>query len=127
LLRAATDRPEPDVINIYFRAVFSEARIDGELQPTALRVDILAGTVTPVPRDLLDAIAVEFMRSYKTIGRCQQCQRFFFKEYTNGDCYCSRPCAEQSRKESQRDWMRKHRAEQKREQKSKRRKPRRKV
>jgi hypothetical protein len=109
-----------DAINLHLGIIFSPAQIDGQQQSAALKVDILAGTVTPVPRDLLDAVAVEFMRSYKTIRDCERCQRFFFKDYTR-DRYCSRPCAEQSRGEAQRDWMREYRADQKRERESKRR------
>jgi len=113
-----------DNVNGTLSTIFSSAVIDGEKYPTALKVDILAGTVKPVARDLLDALALEFMRSYKNIASCERCQRFFVKEYSN-DFYCSPTCGEQSRKESQRDWMRNYRAEQKRKRESKGRKPRR--
>lgn len=102
------------VFNGCLATIFGPALIGGQDLPAGLRVDILAGTIEPLPRDLLDALALEFMRSYRMIGSCERCRRFFFKSYLR-DRYCSRPCGDVARTEAQRNWMRQKRAEQKRE------------
>jgi hypothetical protein len=111
-------------INTALSAIFTSAKISGENRAPGLKVDILAGTIEPVPRDLLDAMAVEFMRSYRTIGQCERCTKFFFKTYAN-DRYCSPLCGDASRREQQRDSMRRHRAEQKQKKELRQRKTRR--
>jgi len=118
-------KSEPAAINDVLARIFNVAEIDGEIKGPGLKVDILAGTVKPVSRDLLDAVAIEFMQNYKRIGRCERCETYFYKDYIT-DRYCSSPCAEKSRREAQRDWMRNKRAEQKRN-KQAGRKPKRRV
>jgi hypothetical protein len=115
------------LLNGSLALIFGPATIGGKEVGAALRVDILAGTIEPAPRDLLDAIAVEFMNFYKIIGRCEYCNRFFFKAYPN-DRYClaPRPCKEEARKKAQSEWMRNKRAEQKRK-KEAGRKPKRRI
>lgn len=97
------------VFNGCLATIFGPSQIDGQNRPAGLRVDILAGTIEPQPRDLLDALALEFMRSYRMIGRCERCRRFFFKTYPS-DRYCSGPCGDAARSEAQRNWMRNKRA-----------------
>jgi hypothetical protein len=98
-----------------------------EGKPTALYINIVDGTVTPEPRDLLDALAVEFLHSYRSIAPCERedCTRLFIREFPN-DRYCSRRHADEARRTAQRDFMRKLRAKQK-EQKTKTGKTRRKA
>lgn len=99
-------------INLGLKIIFGPAVIDGEERDPALKVDILSGTLAPQPRDLLDRIAVEFMRSHRFISNCQRCGRYFFKQYST-DRYCSLTCANAARSEAQRDWMRAKRAKDK--------------
>jgi hypothetical protein len=116
-----------EAINNSLALIFGYAQIDGKEHPPGLRVDLLAGKIEPVPRDLLDAIALEFMRSYRMIGPCDRCRRFFFKSYPS-DRYCSGPCSDAARSEAQRNWMRNKRAEQAEQKRKKEsRKPKRRI
>ncbi len=100
-----------DEINLYLGGILN-GPIEGK--PTALYINIVDGTVTPEPRDLLDALAVEFLHSYRSIAPCERegCSRLFIREFPN-DRYCSRRHADEARRTAQRDWMRNHRAQQK--------------
>jgi hypothetical protein len=77
--------------------IFSQAEIGGKPVPPGLNPDILAGTLEPAPRDLLDAIAVEFMRSHRKIGLCLRCNKFFF--IIERGKYCSINCGELTKRE----------------------------
>jgi hypothetical protein len=117
---------QQQLFNGCLAAVFGPAQIDGEYRNAGLQVDILAGTIEPQPRDLLDALGLEFMRSYRMIGRCERCRRFFFKSYPT-DRYCSRPCGDAARTEAQRNWMREKRAEEKRKKEARKPKAKRRI
>lgn len=82
-------------------------------QPTALHLNIVDGwKIEPSPRDSLDALALEFLRSYRNIAPCagEGCSRLFIKVYSR-DKYCSNPCATKARLIAQREWMRNSRAQ----------------
>ena len=86
----------------------------------AVRPNFLTGEFEVYPRDPLDAVALEYMRSRKAIHRCERCSRFFIKTFSR-ERYCSTNCGTESRTEAQREWMRSFRAQQKQgQQKSKR-------
>jgi hypothetical protein len=101
----ARDEETMRITNVFLKDVFDTAWIEGDIQPSALDVDILAGTVTPVPRDLLDHIALELMRSRKQLATCARCSRFFYKEFSK-DKYCSLNCSSLARAKAQLDWTR---------------------
>jgi hypothetical protein len=91
-------------------AIFnSPVQIGKTIHRSAVEPDILAGTYEPVPRDLLDAMAIELMRSRKKIARCGLCSRFFYQEW-NKDKYCSPNCGSEARTKAQREWMKNKRA-----------------
>jgi hypothetical protein len=114
----------PDVrrLNSVLNLIFKATEISGKYAGPAIQADFLTGKFDIVPRDLLDALALEFMRSRKALSRCERCTRFFIKTFSR-DRYCSTDCGTEARTEAQREWMRKFRAQQKRgHQKSKSRK-----
>jgi len=79
-----------------------------ELRP-AIRTNFLAGTWEPVPRMLLDALAIELVRSWRQLRPCNraECRRWFVKEFSR-DRYCSMRCSELMRKQGQSKWAREH-------------------
>jgi len=76
------------------------------------RVDFLRSTVEPIARDLLDAIAIEMIRSRKSIARCVLCSKFFQRQW-NKDKYCSPLCGDEARRKGQLEWVQKARAKKK--------------
>jgi hypothetical protein len=93
-------------------------------RPAAVHLNFLTGRWEPLPRCLIERLAVELVRSRKMLHRCerQECKRFFVKEFSRAR-YCSRPCGEQMRETSIKKYVRDHREERN----AKRRKPRRKL
>ena len=117
LFRLAISIPkEPQriqALNLVLGRIFeSPVTIDGTTQGSALTVDILAGTVEPRPRDLLDALASELMHSRKALARCALCSKFFYRQW-NKDRYCSPLCGDEARRRQQADWVAKDRANKK--------------
>jgi hypothetical protein len=55
-------------------------------------------------RDLIDAMAIELMRSRKAIARCALCSKFFFRQW-NKDKYCSTTCGSEARRQQQLEWI----------------------
>lgn len=99
-------REQNDQLNKRFLAIFNDpVGPPGEERSTAVRPDILAGTVEIEPRDLLDAMAKEVIESRKTIARCAICSRFFYRHYSH-DKYCSPACGDEARRKGQSDWIR---------------------
>ena len=80
-------------------------------RPT-IRVDFDAGRWEPVPRTLVDALAVELVRSRKNLHRCErpECGRYFVKEFSR-DRYCSNLCSEDMRSRGQKEWAQRNRDE----------------
>jgi hypothetical protein len=80
--------------------------------PPAMRVNYRSGGFDPAPRDLLDSLALELLRSHEQIARCawSKCGRWFVKSYPL-DKYCGYPrnCGLKARREAQAQWMREHR------------------
>ena len=92
-------------LNLLLEEIFqTPAVIDGVVHPTALIVDIAEGTVTPVSRDLLDALAVKLLHSRKLIARCALCSKFFYRQFSK-DKYCSTHCASEARAAQQTAWV----------------------
>jgi hypothetical protein len=101
-LAAQINAPEQhELLNKAFMVIFNDPV--GE-QLTSVRPDVVAGTVEVEPRDLLDAMANEVLRSRKSIARCAQCSRFFFRQYSH-DKYCSLACGSEARRKGQKDWV----------------------
>ncbi len=125
MLRA--DRPSADRqdrANNQLSIIFRPARIARQDRPSALRFNLLAGTVEPIPRDSLDALTMEFMHSHRLISRCEHCHLYFFRVYAN-DRYCTPLCGEEARREGQREWMRVSRQKQKERRQAERKTPKR--
>jgi hypothetical protein len=98
-------------LNLILSSVFTDSVIiDGTVHPTALNVDFVGGTIEPRPRDLLDALALELLRSAKLISRCALCSKFFYRTF-NKDKYCSTVCGSEARRKAQLEWVRAKRAE----------------
>lgn len=78
--------------------------------PPVVHANFLAGTWEPASRTLLDALAIEFMRSRKRLYRCErpECRLYFVKEFSR-DKYCSNICSEKMRRRGQDQWVEKHR------------------
>jgi len=79
-----------------------------EMRP-AIRTNFLAGTWEPLPRTLLDALAIELVRSRKALHRCErpECRRWFVKKFSRA-MYCSTWCSEIMRRQGQSQWAQDH-------------------
>lgn len=106
LLKAGQARSN---VNGILASIFGPSEMTGKAH--GLHIDILAGTVEPVLRDPLDAIAWEFHRSYRKLSHCARCSRFFYRSFIK-DKYCSPLCSSQSRSAAQLAYVRKKRAAQ---------------
>jgi hypothetical protein len=73
----------------------------------AIRSNFMTGRWEPKPRHLMDALALELMRSRTMLHRCErkECRRYFVKEFSR-DRYCSMLCSETMRKRGQLEWVR---------------------
>jgi hypothetical protein len=80
--------------------------------PSAIRADFLSGAWEPTSRTLLDALAIELMRSRKLLRRCErpECRLYFVKTFSR-DRYCSNLCSEEMRRRGQDQWVSEHRQE----------------
>ena len=82
-------------------------------RPT-VRANFITGKWEPVPRNLLEQLAIELMGSRKMLHRCERehpkCERYMVKAFSR-DRYCSHTCAEFMRSKSQSDWVERHRSE----------------
>ena len=99
------------VVNGFLNEIFAAPDpIKGELPVFA--ADFSSGKWKPRPRTLLDALAIELMRSRKMLHRCErtECNRFFVKEFSR-DRYCSRPCGKEMRAQSIKKYLHDHREE----------------
>jgi len=110
------EESQRNLLNMALSSIFNDTvTIEGTSHGTALDIDIVAGTVEPRPRDLLDAIALELLRSRKVVSRCGICSKFFYKQFSK-DKYCSTGCASEARRRGQTEWARKKAAEKEQEQ-----------
>jgi hypothetical protein len=113
---------EAAAVNRFLDDIFAADLLSNDPHPRpAIAANFLAGKWEPIPRNLLDALAVELARSRKMLHRCErpECQRYFVKEWSR-DRYCSMICGEQGRANALERYHEKHREERN----SKRRKPR---
>ena len=64
-------------------------------------------------RDLLDALAMEFIKSRKMLSRCEHpaCKRYFVKQHSRQK-FCGTVCSEEHIKQYQAEWVRKDREKQ---------------
>jgi hypothetical protein len=78
-------------------------------QRPAIAADFLEGQWRPIPRTLLDDLAIELVRSRKMLHRCErpECQRYFVKEWSR-DRYCSYRCSAEMRARGQSKWAQEH-------------------
>ena len=88
----------------------------------ALRADFQTGKFQPIPRTLLEVLAIELIESRRRLKRCErpECQRHFVKQHPRHR-YCSAFCSEDMRMRYLKDWALEHRDELK-EQRARRRK-----
>jgi hypothetical protein len=105
----ANSEPAKWAVNRFLDGVFSPG-LPGE-QPT-MAANFDTGEWEPRARTLLDALAIELMRSRKMLARCErsECGRYFVKEFSR-DRYCSNLCSEEMRRRGQRQWALDHRKE----------------
>jgi hypothetical protein len=82
-----------------------------EAQPI-LQPDFSTGKLTPIPRTLADALAIELLRAHRALDRCHnpECKRLFVKTYSR-DLYCGPRCGDLMRGQGQRRWTEEHREE----------------
>jgi hypothetical protein len=82
-----------------------------EAQPI-LRPDFSTGKLTPIPRTLGDALAIELLRAHRALDRCHnpECKRLFVKAYSR-DLHCGPRCGDLMRGQGQRRWTEEHREE----------------
>lgn len=93
--------------------------------PPAIRTDFIGRKWEPVPRTLLDALAIELVHSRRLLHQCEQtgCERYFVKTHGR-DKTCSLLCSEERSKARISNWQLKHREElNQRRRKPKRRRP----
>jgi len=112
--RELTQEQIERTVNRYLEDIF---KVD---QPTfanlgprpALRADFMRNRWEPYPRNLLDRLALELMRSRKMLHVCEnpECHRFFIKSFSR-DRYCSIVCGEKMRNIGQREWAKQNREE----------------
>jgi hypothetical protein len=108
------DKSDADKIERFLESVFAPipgsplyARLPSR---PAFAASLSRGDVAFKPRDLLDALAMEFLRSRKALHRCERsdCGRFFIKTHSR-DRYCSKICSEEVMRKNQAEWARKKR------------------
>ena len=103
--------------NRMLEAIFTEADSISGTRP-AVRANFYTGTLEPLPRDLLQRLAMELMRSRKMLHRCErpECRKYMVKDFSR-DRYCSPMCADVMRSRKQSKWAEDHSAEIKRRRK----------
>jgi hypothetical protein len=98
-------------INSLVVAILNERLTGRRGRPDSLggiRWDIVSENIEYLPRDLLDAVAVKFRDTYKSMARCKRCNRLFIRDYPN-ERHCSGPCKEEARAIGQREHMQRKR------------------
>ena len=77
-----------------------------------LQPNFASGRLTPIPRTLADALAIELLRAHRALARCgnPECKRLFVKAYSR-DGHCSVECGDLMRGKGQRRWAEEHREE----------------
>jgi len=121
----ARTQNEIDHVSMFLDSIF-EPNPFATWEGSAVRANFALMRWEPVPRTLLDVLAIQLMRSRKMLHRCErpECQRYMVKEFSR-DRYCSRVCAEDMRSRGQSKWATENR-EQIRQGRNKRSKARRK-
>lgn len=103
---------DPEAVGSLMDDVFAprrHARFYGE--KAAITADSFSrGKFTAAPRDMLDALGMELLRSRKRLHRCEraECGRYFVKTHSR-DRYCSTVCSEEIQRQRQATWVREHR------------------
>jgi hypothetical protein len=101
------------IVNRQLEEIFEAGDPEKGERPV-VRANFATGEWEPVARTLLDALAIELMRSRKMLHRCErpECGNYFVKQHSR-DRYCGlrvRPtCGEVMRERGQRDWATAHR------------------
>ncbi len=109
-------------VNLALDDIFTTESPDAALYADRpfFKADFGSGILKPIPRTLLDALAIELVRARKMLHRCEQpeCTRYFVKLFSR-ERYCSTRCGDLMRGAKQRRWAEGHKEELNR----KRRKP----
>jgi hypothetical protein len=81
-------------------------------RPAAVRLNFLTGRWEPLPRCLIERLALELVRSRRMLHRCERpkCRIYFIKEHSRAR-YCSGDCGEKMRAQSIENYVRDHREE----------------
>jgi hypothetical protein len=108
---------EMEHISIYLDSIF-EANDYESWRGSAVQTDYATGKWEPSPRNLLDLLAIQLVRSRKMLSCCQECGKYMVKE-TSRDYYCSTACSALGGPKKKQEWARKN----KEEVNSRRRKP----
>jgi hypothetical protein len=114
--KAMDDDEEARLLNLHLDDIFSYEAPVGKLPAAFYGVrpvfaaDFRSGRWRPIPRTLLDRLALELVDSRKMLHVCErpECQRYFVKEFSR-DRYCSVRCGGLMRKLGQSTWARENR------------------
>jgi hypothetical protein len=110
--RWSLEKPNPDDANLFVGNVLNQQVGN---QATALYLNLSGQRIEVThPRDLLDAIALKFLRSYRKVRICSRegCGKLFVYTHNN-DHTCSPSCSEQVRAEKSAEYQRAYRKRQK--------------
>jgi len=102
--KAEQSEGETQHVGSYLDSIF-EPNSWATWEGSAIRADFVTGKWEPVPRNFLDVLAIQLMRSRNMLQRCENpnCQKYIVKEYSH-DKYCSNRCSEIGRKEKVKLW-----------------------
>ena len=110
--RELTDERIERTVNRYLEDIFKvdDPTFENLGPRPALRADFMRDRWEPYPRNLLDSLALELMRSRKMLHVCENpdCHRYFIKSFSR-DRYCSMLCGEKMRNLGQREWAKQNR------------------
>jgi hypothetical protein len=114
---AAKTERDAWAVNRFLNDIFSPG-LPGWEFPPVMAADFATGRWEPRARTLLDALAIELMRTRKMLARCErpECERYFVKEFSR-DRYCSNLCSDEMRRRGQARWVEEHREELRRKRK----------
>jgi hypothetical protein len=100
---------EMEHISIFLDSIF-EASPYEVWRGSAVRTDFATGKWEPSPRNQLDHLAIQLVRSRKMLSRCQHCGRYMVKE-TSRDYYCANTCSEKGGSKRKKEWAENNREE----------------
>ncbi|HWR14954.1 MAG TPA: hypothetical protein VN577_09000 [Terriglobales bacterium] len=112
VLRNAWGRLTPSQVEAVNESLDQIFESRGPIDRPTIRTNFERGRWEPVPRHLLDVMALTIVNKRKMLHRCEkpECARYFVKSFSR-DKYCSVPCGEEMRSRKQSQWVEDHRDE----------------